>query len=52
MIILYKLKKSDYIDSKAYQFIALLNIMNKALKLIIIRKLSDLTETHYMLSDA
>ena len=32
MIVLCKLKKSDYIDSKTYQFIALLDIMSKALK--------------------
>jgi len=52
MIVLCKSKKSDYTDSKTYQLIALLNIMSKALKLIMIEKLSDIVETHYMLSDA
>jgi hypothetical protein len=52
MIVLYKLKKSDYINSKAYQLIALLNIMSKVLKSIMIRRLNDLIETHHMLSDA
>jgi len=51
-IVLCKLKKNDYIDLKAYQFIALLNIISKTLKLIIIRRLSNLVETHHMLSDA
>ncbi len=52
MIILCKLKKSNYTDSKIYQLIALFNIMNKALKLIMIKKLSNIAETHHMLSDA
>ncbi len=51
-IILCKSKKSDYIDSKMYQLIALLNIMNKALKSIMIKRLSDIVETHCMLSNA
>jgi len=50
-IVLCKSKKSDYIDSKMYWFIALLNIMSKALKLIMIKRLSDIVETHYMLSN-
>ncbi len=52
MIVLCKLKKSNYTDSKTYQLIALLDIMNKALKLIMIKRLSDITETHHMLFDA
>ncbi len=52
MIVLCKLKKSDYIDSMMYWFIALLDIMNKTLKSIMIKRLSDITETHFMLSDA
>ncbi len=62
MIVLYKLKKNDYIDLKIYRFIALLNIMSKALKSIMImskalksimiKRLSDIAETHYMLSNA
>ncbi len=51
-IVLYKSKKSDYIDLKMYWFIALLNIMNKILESIIIKRLSDIAETHYMLSNA
>ncbi len=51
-IVLYKSKKSNYIDSKMYWFIALLNIMSKALKLIMIKRLSDIVETHHMLSNA
>jgi len=51
-IVLYKSKKSDYIDSKTYRLIALLNIMSKALKLIMIKRLSDIVKTHYMLSNA
>ncbi len=52
MIVLCKLKKSDYTDSKTYQFIALLDIMSKALKSIMTKRLSDIAETHHMLSDA
>ena len=51
-IVLYKSKKSDYIDSKMYWLIALLDIMNKTLKSIMIKRLSDITETHHMLSNA
>ena len=51
-IVLYKLKKSDYIDSKTYQLIALLDIMSKTLKSIMIKRLSDIIETHHMLSNA
>ncbi len=51
-IVLCKLKKSDYTDLKIYQLIALLNIISKALKSIMIKRLSDITETHHMLSDA
>jgi len=52
MIVLCKLKKSDYIDSKTYQLIALLDIMKKALKSIMTKRLSNIAETHHMLSDA
>ncbi len=52
MIVLCKLKKNDYTDSKTYRLIALFNIMKKALKLIMTKRLSDITETHHMLSDA
>ncbi len=52
IIVLHKSKKSDYINSKMYRLIALLNIMSKALKLIMIKRLSDIVETHCMLSNA
>ncbi len=51
-IVLHKSKKSDYIDSKMYWLIALLNIMNKTLESIMIKRLSNIAETHYMLSNA
>ncbi len=51
-IVLRKLKKSDYIDLKTYRLIALLDIMSKALKSIMIKRLSDIVETHRMLSNA
>jgi len=51
-IVLCKSKKSNYIDLKMYRFIALLNIMNKTLKSIIIKRLNDITETYHMLSNA
>ncbi len=52
MIVLCKLKKSDYTDSKTYWLIALLDIIRKALKSIMIKRLSNIAETHHMLSDA
>ena len=51
MIVLCKSKKSDYTDSKTYWLIALLDIMSKALKLIMTKRLSNIVETHHMLSD-
>jgi len=51
-IVLCKSKKSNYIDLKMYWLIALLNIMSKALKLIMIKRLSDIVKTHHMLSNA
>jgi len=51
-IVLHKSKKSNYIDSKMYWLIALFNIISKALKLIMIKRLSDIVETHHMLSNA
>ncbi len=51
-IVLHKSKKSNYTDLKTYQLIALLNIMRKALKSIMTKRLSDIAETHHMLSDA
>ena len=51
-IVLCKSKKSDYIDSKMYRLIALLDIMSKVLKSIMIKRLSDIVETYCMLSNA
>ena len=51
-IVLCKSKKSNYIDSKTYRLIALLNIMSKTLKSIMIKRLSDIIEIHHMLSNA
>ncbi len=51
-IVLHKLKKSNYINSKTYWLIALFNIMSKVLKSIMIKRLSDIVETHHMLSNA
>jgi len=51
-IVLCKSKKSDYIDLKTYQLIVLLDIMSKALESIMIKRLSDITETHHMLLNA
>ncbi len=52
IIVLYKSKKSDYIDWKMYRLIALLDTMSKTLKLIMIKRLSDIAETHHMLLNA
>ena len=52
IIVLHKSRKSDYIDLKTYRLIALLDIMSKALKSIMIKRLSDITETHHMLLNA
>ncbi len=51
-IVLRKLKKSDYIDLKMYRFIALLDIMNKILESIMIKKLSNIVKTHHILLNA
>jgi len=51
-IVLCKSKKSDYIDLKTYRLIALLDIMSKALESIMIKRLSDIVETHHMLLNA
>ena len=48
-VVLRKLKKNDYIDLKAYRLIALLNTIKKALKLVVVRKLTDVTKTNHLL---
>ncbi len=49
IIILKKFNKKNYFDVKTYKFIILLNTLNKILKSIIIRRISNLTKTHDML---
>ncbi len=49
-IVLKKSKKKNYTNVKAYKSIALLNTFDKALKLMIARRISDLTKTHDLLS--
>ncbi len=51
-IVLRKSRKSNYINLKTYRFITLLNIMSKALKSIMIKRLNDIAETHHMLLNA
>ena len=50
MIILRKSSKDNYIESKSYRLIALLNIIRKALKTIIIKRLSDYIEKYNLFS--
>jgi hypothetical protein len=47
-----KNEKNDYITSKAYKFIALLNIIKKVMKSIISKKISWLTKNHRLLLDS
>jgi len=47
-MVIKKLKK-NYIDSKAYRSIILLKIIKKVLKLILAKRINDLTEKHYFL---
>ena len=50
-VLLYKLKKEDYSDSKVYRLIALLNTLGKALKAVIIERIRFAAETHTLLPD-
>jgi hypothetical protein len=50
-IILKKTRKNDYIISKTYRFIILLNIMNKIMKSIMNRRITWLTKTYRLLFD-
>jgi hypothetical protein len=50
IITLKKIDKSDYITSKTYQLIVLLNIIEKILKSIMSKKISWLAKTHRLLS--
>jgi hypothetical protein len=45
-IIFKKFNKKDYFNVKIYKFITLLNILNKTLKSIIIRRINNLTKTY------
>lgn len=49
IIILRKSKKKNYIESKSYRRIVLLNILSKTLKIIIARRLSNYVEDNNML---
>ncbi len=48
-VILKKPAKKDYSELKLYRPIALLDILGKALETVVLRKLSDLAEEHYLL---
>jgi hypothetical protein len=48
-ISLKKLNNSNYTNFKTYRFIALFNILDKALKSIIVKRISNLAETHKLL---
>ena len=48
-IVLRKPKKNDYTNLKAYRPIALLNTIGKALKLVVVRKLTDVAKANHLL---
>ena len=50
IIVLKKMKKSDYTFFKVYRSIALLNTMNKILKSIMINKITELAKKNSLLS--
>ena len=52
IIVLKKMRKSDYISSKVYRSIALLNTMNKILKSIMTNKITELAEKNSLLSES
>jgi hypothetical protein len=49
IISLKKSNKSNYTNLKTYKFIALLNILNKTLKSIIVKRINNLAKTHKLL---
>jgi hypothetical protein len=49
IISLKKSNKSNYTNLKTYKFISFLNILNKTLKSIIVKRISNLAETHKLL---
>ena len=44
-----KSSKNDYLKLKIYRFIALLNILSKVLKSVIIKKLNNIAKNNNML---
>ena len=50
IITLKKMRKNDYMSSKVYRLIALLNTQNKTLKFIMTERIAYLTEHHKLLS--
>jgi hypothetical protein len=49
IISLKKSNKSNYMNFKTYKFIALFNILNKTLKSIIVKQISNFAKTHKLL---
>jgi hypothetical protein len=49
IIFLKKSNKSNYTNLKTYRFIALLNILDKTLKSIIVKRINNLAKTHKLL---
>ena len=50
-MVLRKPEKLDYLDLAAYRLIALLNTLDKVLKLIVIGRISTLAERYSLLPD-
>jgi len=48
-MIIKKLKQKNYTDSKTYRSIILLKIVKRILKLILAKRISDLTRKYYFL---
>jgi hypothetical protein len=48
-VLLRKLKKEDYSDSKVYRLIALLNILRKALEAVVAERIRFAAETYTLL---
>jgi hypothetical protein len=49
MVLLKKPEKSDYLDFSAYKLIILLNILEKVLKAVIIRRIRYVVEKYNLL---
>jgi hypothetical protein len=50
-VLLRKLKKEDYLNSKAYRLIAFLNILKKVLKAVIAERIRFAAETYTLFSN-